>query len=79
VWIGSKRLILKLSQVLMVEEVEGPFMHPNQRLIPLQKWYDKRDIQLTIEGLLWRRLVRLLKLCSMSMWPEIDDIQTCLN
>jgi hypothetical protein len=50
VWIGCKRLILKLSKVLVVEEVEAPFMHPNQRLIPsfpLQKWYDPRDIQLT--------------------------------
>jgi hypothetical protein len=32
----------------MLEEVEDPFMHPNQRLIPLYKWYDTRDIQLTI-------------------------------
>jgi hypothetical protein len=47
VWIGYKRLILKLSKVLRVEEVEGPFMHPYQRLIPLQKWYNPRDIQLT--------------------------------
>jgi hypothetical protein len=34
---------LKLSKVLMVEEVEDPFTHPNQRLIPL---YDPRDINL---------------------------------
>jgi hypothetical protein len=31
----------------MVEEVEGPLMHPNKRLIPLQKWYDPCDIHLT--------------------------------
>jgi len=48
VWIGCKRLILKLSEVLSVKEVKGPYMHPNQRLIPIQKWYDTRDIQLTI-------------------------------
>jgi hypothetical protein len=35
VWIRCKRLILKLSKVLIVEEVEGPFMNPNQRLIPI--------------------------------------------
>jgi hypothetical protein len=29
VWIGCKRLILKLSKVLSVEEVKGPYMHPN--------------------------------------------------
>jgi hypothetical protein len=33
VWIGYKRLILKLSKVLRVGEVKGPYMHPNQRLI----------------------------------------------
>ena len=47
VWIGCKRLILKLSEVLIVEEVESPFMHTNQNPIPLQKWYDPRDIHLT--------------------------------
>jgi hypothetical protein len=35
VWIGCKRLILKLSKVLRVKEVEGTFMNPNQKLIPL--------------------------------------------
>jgi len=44
VWIGCKRLILKLSQVLSVEEVKGPYMPPNQRLILIQKWYDTRDV-----------------------------------
>jgi hypothetical protein len=48
VWIGCKRLILKLSEVLSVREVKGPHMPPNQRLILIQKWYDTRDIQLTI-------------------------------
>jgi hypothetical protein len=43
--IGCKRLILKLSEVLIIEEVEGPYMFPNERLIPIQKWYDPRDIQ----------------------------------
>ena len=41
---------MKLSEILIVEEVEeveGPYMHPNQRLIPMQKWYGPRDIQLT--------------------------------
>ena len=47
-WIGCKRLILKLSEVLVVEQVKGPFIHPNQRLIPLYKWYDPRDIHLTV-------------------------------
>jgi len=46
VWIGRKRLILKLSEVLSVEEVQGPYMHLNQRLISIQKWYDTRNIQL---------------------------------
>jgi len=50
VWIECKRLILKLSKVLIVVEGEGSFMHPNQRLIPIQKWYDPRDIQLTEVG-----------------------------
>jgi hypothetical protein len=36
-WIGCKKLILKLSKVLSVEEVKGPYMHINQRLIPIQK------------------------------------------
>ena len=27
VWIGCKRLILKLSGVLLAMEVEGPYMH----------------------------------------------------
>jgi hypothetical protein len=35
VWIGCKRLILKLSKVLSVKGVKGPYMHPNQRLIPI--------------------------------------------
>ena len=47
VWIGCKRLILKLSGFLLAMEVESPYMHPNQRLILIQKWYDTRDIQLT--------------------------------
>jgi hypothetical protein len=47
VWIGCKGLILKLSKVLSVEEVKGPYMHPNQRLILIKKWHDTRDIQLT--------------------------------
>ena len=38
VWIGCKRLILKLSRVLIVDEVRGPYMHPNQRLNLIQKW-----------------------------------------
>ena len=46
VWIGCKRLILKLFEVLIIEEVEGPYMFPNERLIPIQKWYDPHDIQL---------------------------------
>ena len=29
VWIGCKRLILKLSKVLSVKKVEGPYMQPN--------------------------------------------------
>jgi len=29
VWIGCKRLILKLFEVLIIEEVEGPYMHLN--------------------------------------------------
>jgi len=33
VWIGCKRLILKLSKVLLAMEVECPYMHVNQRLI----------------------------------------------
>jgi len=33
VWNGCKRLILKLSKVLLAMEVEGPYMHANQRLI----------------------------------------------
>jgi hypothetical protein len=28
----------------MVEEAEGPFMHSNQRLIPLQKYYNPRKL-----------------------------------
>ena len=31
-------------------EVEGPYMHPNQRLILIKKWCDTRDIQLTFEA-----------------------------
>jgi hypothetical protein len=45
--LGVKRLILKLPKVLIMKEVEGPYMHLNPRLIPIQKWYDPRDIQLT--------------------------------
>ena len=44
VWIGCKGLILKLSKVLSVEEVKGPYMHLNKRLILIHKWYDIRDI-----------------------------------
>ena len=40
-------MILKLSGFLLAMEVEGPYMHPNQRLILIQKWYGTRDIQLT--------------------------------
>ena len=29
VWIGCKSLILKLSKVLSVKEVKGPYMLPN--------------------------------------------------
>jgi hypothetical protein len=32
-WIGCKRLILKLSKVLLAIEVKGPYMHANRRLI----------------------------------------------
>jgi len=32
-WIGCKRLILKLSKVLLAIDVEGPYMHANWRLI----------------------------------------------
>ena len=45
-WIRCKRLILKLSKVLLAMEVKGPYMHANQRLILIQKWCDTRDIQL---------------------------------
>jgi hypothetical protein len=38
VWIGCKRLILKLPKALSVNGVKGPYMHPNQRLILIQKW-----------------------------------------
>jgi hypothetical protein len=41
-----KDLILKLSEVLRSEEVEGPYMHLNQRLVLIQKWYSPRNIQL---------------------------------
>jgi hypothetical protein len=33
--IGYKRLILKLSKVLMAGEVRKPFMYLNKRLIPV--------------------------------------------
>jgi hypothetical protein len=33
--VRCKRLILKLSKVLIVEEVKGPYMYPNQRLNPI--------------------------------------------
>jgi hypothetical protein len=55
VWIGCKRLILKLSGVLLAMKVKGPYMRPNQRLILIQKWCDTRDIQLTGTGY-YRRL-----------------------
>jgi hypothetical protein len=48
VWIGCKRLILKLSKAPSVQEVKGPYTPPNQRLILIQKGYDTRDIQLTV-------------------------------
>jgi hypothetical protein len=32
--IGCKILISKF-EVLIIEEVKGPYMHPNQRLIPV--------------------------------------------
>jgi hypothetical protein len=54
---------LKLSKVLMVEEVEGPLMHPNKRLIPLQKWYDPCDIHLTGEAGRIDELGRLIRSC----------------
>ena len=41
-------MILKLSKVLIVEKVKGPFIYSNQRLIPLEEWHDTRDIQLTM-------------------------------
>ena len=47
-WIGCKRLILKLSKAPSVQEVKGPYTPPNQRLILIQKGYDTRDIQLTV-------------------------------
>jgi len=47
VWIRCKRLILKLSEVLIIKKVKGPYIHPNQRLILIQKWRNPRDIQLT--------------------------------
>jgi len=50
VWIGCKRLILRLSKVLSVEEVKSPYMPPNQRLIIIKKFYDTHDIQLTSGG-----------------------------
>jgi hypothetical protein len=31
-WIGCKRLILKLSKVLLTMEVKGPYMYANRRL-----------------------------------------------
>jgi hypothetical protein len=34
---GCKRLLLKLSEVLISEEVEEPYMHLNQRLVLIQK------------------------------------------
>jgi hypothetical protein len=37
VWVGCKRLILKLFKVLLATEVKGPYMHTNQRLILVQK------------------------------------------
>jgi hypothetical protein len=33
VWIGCKRLILKLSKVLLTIGVEGPYRYANRRLI----------------------------------------------
>ena len=35
--IGYKRLILKLSKILIVEKVEGPFMHPKSEDNPRTK------------------------------------------
>jgi hypothetical protein len=46
-WIGCKRLILKLSQVILAMEVKGPYMHSNRRLTLIHKWCDTRDFQLT--------------------------------
>ena len=46
VWIRCKRLILKLSEVLIIKKVRGRYIHPNQRLALVQKWYNLRDIQL---------------------------------
>jgi hypothetical protein len=44
--IGCKILILKQSKILIIKEVKGLYMQPNQRLIPIQKWHNQRDIQL---------------------------------
>jgi hypothetical protein len=74
VWIGCKRLILKLFGVLLAMEVEGPYMHPNQRLILIQKWCDTRDIQLTPRTT-YERILGFLKLvrCHMCLdLPHID-------
>jgi hypothetical protein len=59
VWIGCKRLILRLSKVLIVEEVEEveePFMHPNQRLIPIQNSIIHVIFQLTASA--WAIMAR---------------------
>jgi len=65
--LGIKYLILKLSKVLSVEEVRGPYIHPNQRLIHIQKWYDTCDIQLTFAVLLF---IRPIKSIAVSVpWP----------
>jgi hypothetical protein len=38
VWIGCKRLILKLSGVLLAMEVKGSYIHANQRLILIRRY-----------------------------------------
>ena len=47
-WIGCKRFLLKLSEVLLAMEVKGPYMHANRRLILIQNWCHTRDFQLTL-------------------------------
>jgi hypothetical protein len=38
VWIGCKRLILKLSGVLLAMDVKGSYIHANQRLILIRRY-----------------------------------------